>query len=77
MNMNDKNIAEKTNITFLKLRKKIGTQEKVAKLLSVSQTIIAKYEKGKAYPRRNTLRKLSDLFGVSEGEILKAIDNSK
>lgn len=74
--MNNKNIAE-NSITFLQLRKKIGTQEKVAKLLSVSQAIIAKYEKGKAYPRRNTLRKLSELFGVSEGEILKAIDNSK
>lgn len=75
--MNDKNIDSNLNMTFLNLRKKIGTQEKVANLLSVSQTIIAKYEAGKAYPRRNTLRKLSELFGVSEGEILKAIDNSK
>lgn len=64
-------------MNFKILRKKIGTQEELAKILNLDQTCIAKYECGKAYPRRKTLKKLSQLFGVSEGEILEAIDNSK
>lgn len=62
---------------FVDLRKKVGTQINIASLLNIDQSSIAKYEKGKAYPRRNTLKKLSELFGVSEGDILAAIDNSK
>lgn len=62
---------------FSELRNGYGTQIKLSKRLSVSQNTVSCWERGKAYPRRNMLRKLSELFGVSEGEILKAIDNSK
>lgn len=62
---------------FSELRISYGTQTKLSKQLNVSQNTVSCWEKGKAYPRRNTLRKLSELFGVNEGEILKAIDNSK
>lgn len=59
------------------IRKKIGTQKDVSKILNVSQSILSKWENGEAYPRRPMLRQLSKLFGVSEMEILNAIDNSK
>lgn len=62
---------------FIDYRIKVGTQKEIAKILNIDQSSIAKYEKGKAYPRRSTLKKLSELFGVSEGDILTAIDNSK
>lgn len=62
---------------FSELRKKIGTQEEVARLLQVNQQTVAVWEKGKSYPRRPMLRQLSKLFGVSEMDILNAIDNSK
>lgn len=65
------------SMNFKILRKKIGTQEEVAKILNLDQTSIAKYENGKSYPRRKNLKKLAELFGISEGEVLKAIDNSK
>lgn len=64
-------------MNFKSLRKKIGTQEEVAKILNLDQTSIAKYENGKSYPRRNTLKKIAQLFEVSEGEVLEAIDNCK
>lgn len=64
-------------MNFSDYRKKIGNQAEVAKLLNLSQQCIAKYETGKAYPRRNTLKKIAELFGISEGEVLAAIDNSK
>lgn len=75
--MNYKNISGEASMKFVDLRKKVGTQIDIASLLNIDQSSIAKYEKGKAYPRRNTLKKLSELFGVSEGDILTAIDNSK
>ena len=58
-------------------RLKIGTQEDLSKLLRVSQQAVAKWEKGISYPRRNVLKKMSEIFDISEGDILKAIDNSK
>ena len=61
---------------FIELRKKIGTQAEVASLLNVNQQTVAVWEKGKAYPRRQMLKKLSKLFGVSEMDILISIDNS-
>lgn len=62
---------------FKTLRKKIGTQEDLAYLLDLSQNTISYWESGKAYPRRNTLKQLAELFGISEGEVLESIDNSK
>ncbi len=61
---------------FYILRKKIGSQEEVASLLGVKQQTISKWEKGLTYPRRNMLKQLSVLFGVSEMDILVSIDNS-
>lgn len=62
---------------FKTLRKKIGTQEDLAYLFELSQNTISYWESGKAYPRRKTLTKIAELFGISEGEVLAAIDNSK
>lgn len=64
-------------MNFSDYRIQIGNQADLAKLLNLSQQCIAKYEKGKAYPRRKTLKKLAELFEISEGEVLAAIDNSK
>lgn len=62
---------------FKDMRNKIGSQCEVANLLQVSQQAVATWELGKAYPRRNMLKKIAKLFNVSESEILEAIDNSK
>lgn len=61
---------------FQEIRKKFGTQEELSKMLNVSQSILSKWEHGLAYPRRNMLKQLSEIFGVSEMDILVAIDNS-
>lgn len=62
---------------FIELRRKIGTQSDVAKLLNVDISTVGKWELGKAYPRRNMLKKIAEIFCISEGEVLTAIDNSK
>lgn len=60
------------------IRKKYGfTQNYLAKILNLNVTSIGKWENGKAYPRRATLRKLAEIFNISESAILQAIDNSK
>lgn len=62
---------------FREMRRKVGTQVELAELLNSSQQSIAKWEAGKAYPRRQTLKKLSEILGESEGDILNAIDESR
>lgn len=62
---------------FTEMRKKIGTQTEVAKLLNVNQQNVAAWENGKAYPRRQMLKQIAKLFNVSEGDVLQLIDNSK
>ncbi len=62
---------------FIEMRKKIGTQEDFAKILNVTQQAVNKWETGKAYPRIPMLKKIAELFQVSESEVLQAIDNSK
>lgn len=63
---------------FSDLRRKHGyTQAELAHLIDLNVTTISKWEIGENYPRRNTLKKLSNIFNLSESEILDAIDNSK
>ncbi len=64
-------------MNFCDLRRKIGTQKELSNILNVSQSILSKWENGQAYPRRQMLKKISELFGVSEMDILVSIDNSK
>lgn len=71
------NKGKEIYMNFSDYRTQIGNQADLAKLLNLSQQSIAKYEKGKAYPRRKTLKKIAELFEISEGEVLAAIDNSK
>lgn len=63
-------------MSFKILRKKIGSQDEFAKLVGVDRTTVGKWESGLSYPRRPTLRKIAEVTGESEGEILEAIDNS-
>lgn len=61
---------------FADYRKRIGTQAELAKNLNIEKSTVSKWETGKAYPRRNLLKKLTYLFNCTESEILVAIDNS-
>lgn len=64
-------------MNFRDLRKKFGTQKELSNILNVSQSILSKWENGQAYPRRQKLKKISELFGVSEMDVLISIDRSK
>lgn len=62
---------------FKSIREKIGTQTELATILKVKQQTVAMWELGLSYPRRPTLKKLSNILDVNESTILNAIDNSK
>ncbi|WP_262176262.1 helix-turn-helix domain-containing protein [Cytobacillus firmus] len=49
--------------------KKNLTQEEVAKAIGTSHSMIGRYERNKTRPRRGTLQKLADFYGVSMEEI--------
>lgn len=51
-------------IKELRLKRGI-TQSELAKLCSVHQTAVSQWEKGRTLPDKQTLLKLSDIFGVS------------
>lgn len=56
----------KFNIKLRELRKHYNyTQADIAKILGISDTAVANYEKGKRRPEYETLTKLADLFGVT------------
>lgn len=65
--MNIKRIAK-----FLKEERENSnlTQEEAAKRISVSKSIISKWETGKSYPSLENLSKISETYGVSINEIL-------
>lgn len=62
---------------FKDIRKKIGTQNELAKLLNVGRTTVTGWEQGNSYPQREQLIRLEKITGIDRGEILRAIDNSK
>lgn len=51
------------------------SQEKLAKLLFLSQSAIAYYELGKKFPNHNTLNRLANFFSVSTDYLLGRTDN--
>lgn len=53
------------------LRREKGiSQQELAKLCGVHQTAVSQWEKGRTLPDRNSLRLLSDVFGVSVDTLL-------
>lgn len=53
-------------------RKDCGyTQKQVAEYLDVVESCYANWEQGRTEPNIETLRRLSDLFGVSIDELIK------
>lgn len=58
-------------------RKRIGTLKEVGNLIGVDAVTVNKWELGKAYPRREHLRRFSEVLGIAEGELLQLIDQSK
>ena len=56
----------KMTIMLKSLRKgKRMTQERLAKILHISQTTVSKYESGEIFPDLETTVKMADFFGVS------------
>ena len=59
------------NEKLQQLRKQKGlTQEELAQMLYVSRTAISKWESGKGYPNIDSLKQLSNLFGISVDYLL-------
>ncbi len=59
------------NEKLQELRKKKGlTQDELAKLLFVSRTAISKWESGRGYPNIDSLKAISEFFGVSVDSLL-------
>ena len=77
--MDRKNINSKKEYTMefneklLELRKQKGlTQEELANALYVSRTAISKWESGRGYPSIDSLKTISDFFGITLDELLSA-----
>ena len=77
--MDRKNIISKKEYTMefneklLELRKQKGlTQEELAEALYVSRTEISKWESGRGYPSIDSLKTISDFFGITLDELLSA-----
>lgn len=66
-------------VTFKKIREVKGykTQVALAKKVGVTKTTVGRWESGKRCPRPDMLIKLSDLMGVSEREIIRAVMEAK
>ena len=63
-------------MTFKELRKRVGTQEEVAKLLGITQQNIAMYEAGRGAPKTKDLKRIAGVLGVTVDELLTAIENT-
>ena len=62
---------KKTGAFIAALRKELGlTQKDLAQRLHVSDKAISRWETGKGFPETGMLKPLSDLLGVSVGELL-------
>lgn len=51
------------------------SQQRLAIEMNVSQTMISKYELGRAEPDINTIRKFAEYFGVSSDYLLEISDD--
>ncbi|MCM3393209.1 helix-turn-helix transcriptional regulator [Cytobacillus oceanisediminis] len=56
------------NLRIQRFKKNL-TQEEVAKAIGTSHSMIGRYERNKTRPRRGTLQKLADFYGVSVNEL--------
>ena len=61
------------NEKLQRLRKQKGlTQEELANALFVSRTAISKWESGRGYPSIDSLKTISDFFGITLDDLLSA-----
>lgn len=64
------------HLKFVDLRKRIGTQEKFAKLINSSKYCVCKWEKGENLPKMKDLRKIATVLGISIDELVDSFDRS-
>lgn len=68
-------LPKDTKFPLTRLRLRAGlSQADLAKLLNTHQPAIARLENGLSDPRLTTIKKLATALGVSEADILEAID---
>lgn len=69
------NIPAKANkrTELIKLRKEIGTQVEVAKLLGISRSHLSSIEIGARDPSYNLMLRLVKVLGVSERDLLSKL----
>ncbi|MER1940108.1 helix-turn-helix transcriptional regulator [Castellaniella sp. FW104-16D08] len=68
-------LPKDTKFPLTRLRLQAGlSQADLAKLLDTHQPAIARLENGASDPRFTTIKKLATALGVSEAEVLEAID---
>lgn len=59
-----------TNLRILKFKKNL-TQEEAAKALGISTCMVGRYERSENQPRKDTIQKLANFYGVNVEEIEK------
>ena len=67
-------IGEK--ILEIRQKKKL-TQQELAKVLNVTNIAISRWENGKTLPDVEMIKKISDIYGISVGELYSCIDEVK
>ncbi|WP_288959445.1 helix-turn-helix transcriptional regulator [uncultured Aminobacterium sp.] len=71
-------MADTLGSRIAKLRKAKGiTQERLAKLIPIDQSMISYYEKNKKKPSADVLKKIADIFDVSTDYILGRTNDSR
>ena len=64
-------------MTISELRTKSNmTQADLAEELKIRQSTVSMWERGKAQPRLNMVKKIADVLGVSSGEILRCFETN-
>lgn len=65
--------------TLSDMRKAAGfkTQEALAEIIGVERVTVSRWESGDREPRLNFISTLADVFGVSEGDIVTAINQMR
>ena len=58
-----------------KLREEAGlTQDEFAEKIFVTRTAVSKWENGKSYPSIDSLKVISDLFGISIDSLMTSLN---
>ncbi|WP_064774358.1 MULTISPECIES: helix-turn-helix transcriptional regulator [Moorella] len=64
------------NEKMYQLRRERGlTQKKVAIAVGITQSAYAMIERGQRYPRKDTMKKLADFFGLTVDELFFSNNN--